>query len=705
MSIVVLTEKSSQIDPYAKALGTPKKKQGSVWVHSALLNADVQFVAASGHLFKLDGPEYYNDAWRDRNNYEQLPMVPQKFKARIKDARARASFNRIKQAITAADEVILATDPDQQGEVIGREILQRIPGGMEKCQRRLLNSSLTAKGALRSFENLVPMAKQEHLGAAGFLQNRLNWLIGMNLSRVGGIQLKKRGYYFPVAAGTVKTPTLALVVANDQEIKHFKEAPYWQIELTDQANQQRFKAQPSRHFSIEDEAKQALAQVTDTLTIKSVNQVEQHRLPPKLFNLTALQGYAAKKWGYSGTEVLETMEHLYKDLAITSYPRTESTVIEDAEFDYLKANFNDYTATLNLKMAMQVPDARPEFVKTTTDGHPALIPTDKVADLSQLTERERRCYGAVVKRTLLMFAGDCVLDKTVVKGTAGTEQIYEATGQQFKDLGWTEFNVVKTENRELPSYQQGQQVKIEAALVEGKTKIPQRITEGVLFSKLFPQYNLGTPATRAGIVSELIEKNHYIEVKGKRRELYPTSDGINMVAFWQGTLLTDLKLAKSWQDIFDKVIQGNMQPDRYQEQMVEALTDIVADYRTKKPDLPIAPKQHTSYEFKPLTPAVKCPKCHRGELGLLVAKGEQNNQFYACSQKKCHFSLPNKYSGIALTSELVRQLATKKQTDWLPEVKSSQGKVYRNQVAFILSEKLKLKWTFKQIAKKTERTD
>lgn len=695
MTIVVLTEKNSQIAPYANALGQPKKNKGIVTVQSALLKDDVQFVAASGHLFRLDSPEDYQESWGDRNNYDQLPMVPTKFKTRINDSRAQATFNKIKTAVENADEVILATDPDQQGEVIGREILGKITGGMAKCQRRLLNSSLTAKGALRSFENLVPVEQQDNLGQAGLLQNHLNWLVGMNLSRVGGIQLKQRGYFFPVAAGTVKTPTLALVVANDNAISSFKETPYWQIELKDPNANQVFKAQPVRHFSTKDEAESAISQLNGQLIINAIESEQKRRRPPKLFNLTALQGYAAKKWGYSGTQVLESMEHMYKDLAITSYPRTESTVIEAAEFDYLKENFDDYIALLKLGISMQKPNPRPQVVAETTDGHPALIPTDKLADLDKLSERERNLYGAVVNRTLLMFAGDCRFNKTTVKGTAGTQQVYEATGHHFEVLGWSEFDPIKTEDQELPAYQEGQVVEVKPALIEGKTKIPKRITEGQLFASLFPKYNLGTPATRANIVTELIEKNQYLEVRGKRRELFPTDDGRNMVAFWQGTMLTDLKLAKAWQDIFDRVIQGNMDADLYQAKMIDALKQLVTIYQTKRPDLPIKPKPHKHYDFQALEQDIVCPKCHIGKLGLLV-EAESAKKFYACANKKCKFTLPSSYSGISLTPALIAELVVDGQTGWLPAVKSGKGKEYRDQVAFQLDQKYKLKWKFKE---------
>ncbi|WP_288528761.1 type IA DNA topoisomerase [uncultured Secundilactobacillus sp.] len=705
MTIVVLTEKNEQIKPYAAAVGQgpAKKIKGIATVESPLLGDTVQFVAASGHLFKLVAPEAYNPAWADRRNYQQLPVVPPQFKVVIKDARTQTSFNRIKQAITQADAVILATDPDQQGETIGREILAHIPGGLAKCQLRLLNSSLTAKGARKSFEHLVPMDQQAHLGEAGELQNHLNWLVGINLSRVAGIQLRQRGYYFNVAAGTVKTPTLALIVANDEAIKNFKSQPFWQLQLVDMAHEQAFHCVPTRHFNTPAEAQAVAATLNTELTIQKINEKPYRKTPPKLFNLTSLQGYAAKKWGYSGQEVMETMERLYKDLHLTSYPRTDSVTIEAAEFNYLKAQFKDYLPLSHWDFAMSVGEPRDKVVVKDTGGHPALIPTDQIGQLAQLTERERRLYRAVIDRTLLMFAPDCQYLQVEVQGSAGTDQVFQATGRRYVDRGWTTVSGLALQEKILPDYQVGQQLPVTVKLIEGQTKCPKRLTESQLYSQIFPKYNLGTSATRAAILTELIEKNQYVTETGQQRELRPTDSGRIMVAFWQGTLLTDLKLAKTWQDVFDRVISGEMAAGDYQQRMVDVLRQLTQVYQTRQPELPVPPTEHAHYDAQRLTPPVPCPQCRRGKVQKLIDVQDQK-AFYACDNTKCHWSLPTLFSGVELTDLLVRQLIEHGRTDWLPQVVSSKGKQFKNQVAFKLDDQKKVAWVFKPRALSTSKT-
>lgn len=701
LTTIVLTEKKEQIIPYATALGTPVRVNGVVTVNSSLLNDEVQFVAANGHLFKLVAPEFYRREWQDRNNYELLPLIPEKFKVATNSSRALKSFNKIKKAISAADEVILATDPDQQGEVIGREILEKIPGAMDKCKLRLLNSSLTATGARRSFENLVPMAQQDHLGEAGELQNHLNWLVGINLSRVASIQLQKRGYYMPAAAGTVKTPTLALIVDNDNTISQFRSQPFWQVQLSDSKAGVNFDCDPVHHFNKLIEAENLKNQLKSTLVIKKVDKEKRRKVPPKLFNLTSLQGYAAKNWGYSGQQVLETLERMYKDLHITSYPRTDSTVIEAAEFDYLKDKFDDYLGVSHWDFVMQVSQPRAKVVVANTGGHPALIPTDKVANLRKLTEIERRLYQAVVDRTLLMFANDCSFQQVEVRGTAGTEQIFVKRGRQYVDRGWADVSHVELTDQHLPAYQVGQEVTVESVILEDKTKVPARITEGQLFDKLFPKYNLGTPATRASILTELIEKNHYVEVKGKQRELWPTDNGRIMVSFWKGTMLTDLKLAKTWQDVFKRVIDGKTSATDYEAQMKHVLKQLTEEYRTKQPLLSIEPKPHKNYEKNALSIDAVCPKCLKGEIELFSPVGE-GLAFYGCSNQDCRFTLPTVYCSVAINEPMIRALVQNGQTDWLPKVVSGKGKEFVNKVAFKLDAHRKLSWLFKASVQEKE---
>jgi len=204
---------------------------------------------------------------------------------------------------------------------------------------RLLNSSLTAVGARNSFENhLVDPATTAAKGAAGKLQNEINWLYGMNMSRVAMHQLRERGYRFPVSAGTVQTPLLTLVVENDRDIREFKSHRFWLLGLEDKANHIKFHHINNRHFNSADEAQNA-SQGVNSAVVKEVEAKDKVKTPPALFSLGDLQAYAADKWGYSSKSVLETMQHLYDDLHVTSYPRTESEVIEREEFEYLKAGY------------------------------------------------------------------------------------------------------------------------------------------------------------------------------------------------------------------------------------------------------------------------------------------------------------------------------------------------------------------------------
>ena len=686
-----LTEKGNQVDPYAKALGTPHKKDGVVIVQSELLNDEVHFVHAQGHLFQQYQPQEYNPAWADRNDYSQLPLLPKQFEVKPQNKWANQQFQLIKKEVMAADGVILATDADNQGENIGREILERIPGGLDKLKYRLLNSSLTAVGARNSFENhLVDPATTAAKGAAGKLQNEINWLYGMNMSRVAMHQLRERGYRFPVSAGTVQTPLLTLVVENDRDIRDFKSHRFWLLGLEDEANHIKFHHINNHHFNSADEAKNA-AQGVNSAVVKEVEAKDKVKTPPALFSLGDLQAYAADKWGYSSKSVLETMQHLYDELHVTSYPRTESEVIEREEFDYLKAGYQGYMGLLDKDWPLSNPEPREKVVVADAGGHPALIPTDKLADLSTLKPKEKNLYLAVVERTMLMFAADQTYATQTVKLADTTGEEFVAKGKQIQVAGWTELVHQKpTKDVILPVYEEGQVVPVKPVITDDVTKKPTRITESKIIKQLAPKYSLGTPATQAGILDELITKRKYIEVKGKKRELYPTDAGRITVDFWQGTTLTDLKSAKAWQDVFKRVEKGDIQAEAYLKKIKQLLTNQVEVYRTKQPEISIAPPERADYATQLFMPELVCPKCHKGKVGLVTRTANSGTkEWYGCDNPKCKFSLPKVFFSQALDEPLIRELCQLGKTKVFADLVDSKQRHYRNKVYFQLEPKSK----------------
>jgi DNA topoisomerase-3 len=207
---------------------------------------------------------------------------------------------------------------------------------------------------------------------------------------------------------------------------------------------------------------------------------------------------------------------------------------------------------------------------------------------------------------------------------------------------------------------------------------------------LAPKYSLGTPATQAGILDELITKRKYIEVKGKKRELYPTDAGRITVDFWQGTTLTDLKSAKAWQDVFKRVEKGDIQAEAYLKKIEQLLTNQVEVYRTKQPEISIAPPEQADYATQLFMPELVCPKCHKGKVGLVTRTANSGTkEWYGCDNPKCKFSLPKVFFSQALDEPLIRELCQLGKTKVFADLVDSKQRHYRNKVYFQLEPKSK----------------
>ncbi|MGC4387014.1 DNA topoisomerase, partial [Streptococcus suis] len=159
--------------------------------------------------------------------------------------------------------------------------------------------------------------------------------------------------------------------------------------------------------------------------------------------------------------------------------------------------------------------------------HYAIIPTELVPNLDDLSTDEELIYTTVTKRTLLMFSSDYHYQSTQVLLTNGN-QTFKATGTVTKSLGWRSYVSIKAEDKEIPAYQEGQKIAVLPKQVKRMTKPPTRISESILLKKLLPKYNLGTSATRDGMI-DLIQRKGYVTKDKKTGQFFPTERGRQLI--------------------------------------------------------------------------------------------------------------------------------------------------------------------------------
>ncbi|EPU31292.1 type IA DNA topoisomerase [Streptococcus agalactiae] len=573
MVTVILAEKENQAAAYAESLGSASKK-GKVHIvkQTPYFSDEVHIIAAEGHLFEYGLPK---DNW----DLDKLPLVDVSFKQTLKqDKVSKEIFKQIYQEVTAADQVIIGTDSDREGERIAYSILSHIPEGRNKVTERLWVNSLTTRALQKAFQNLREPIETYNYYLEAEARAQSDWLVGMNLSPLVTLELQKRGRLpkgNSLSVGRVQTPGVRLICENDLAIQNFRPETYWKLQLQDKETEISFsnKEKYSDSELILAQARQLKA----ISIVSSVEMEEKQRAAPHLFNLSDIQGLAAKQWGFEPTKTENLIESLYLKKYL-SYPRTDTRFITEEEFDYLKNYLKSYQEVINCSFEAVNLEPRENYVnpeKVAKTSHYALIPTENIPNLVTLKPDERLIYEAVVRRTLLMFAADCRYSTTTVE-VENQGLVFKTTGRQMFDPGWAAFSQQKLKGDiELPDYRVGDQIETKVIIVEGMTKPPKRITESQLISDILPKYGLGTQATRATML-QTIQDRGYITKDKKTGQLFPTNKAYLLIHYLYDNEFASPETTGGWELFLSQIGEGEINPREFVDAIKEKLAAQIA---------------------------------------------------------------------------------------------------------------------------------
>lgn len=580
MKTVIVSEKDDQARKTANALGH-FDKIGQVYVLSQtdLLEGEVHVVAADGHLFEYTAPE---NNWK----LENLPLVDVSFKMQLKKAEKgrrknfggdpEKCFATIYQEVQAADRVIIGTDSDREGERIAYSILSRIPGGKKKIWKRLWLNSMTKKAIRQAFQNLREPEETYNYFLEAEARAQSDWLVGMNLSPLVTLELQQagqvpwgKGQAFSV--GRCQTPVVRVICENDLAIRNFSPRLYWKLQLEDKNNGQVFFCK-EKYFDSE-EAFEATRSLSSNSLVSSVERRKVQQQAPQLFDLASLQDYASKRWKIEAKQTESLLESLYLKGYVT-YPRTRTRYITDYEFDYLKMLVQAYQEVLSSTFELVHLEARKTYVdasKIRNDSHHAIIPTETIPDFFSLQPEERLIYEAVTRRTLLMFAADCVYETSTVR-LKNQDLEFVAKGRRMVDLGWAAVaNLSVRKDIELPIYQIDSLVPSSISVQEGVTKPPKRITESMLLSEIFPRYGIGTPATQ-GTIIETIQARGYVTKDKKTGQFLPTNKAYLLINYLYDNEFADPETTGGWESFLAQIGEGAINPREFVDGIKEKLT-------------------------------------------------------------------------------------------------------------------------------------
>jgi Topoisomerase IA len=438
MTTLYLAEKPSQARDIAEAIGLTKRANGYLEVVGG------KVTWALGHLLEQAMPEEYDAKWGGRWSFDVLPMIPDVWKVTV--ARNKSSQVKvIKALLKEAKEVVIATDAGREGELIAREILAycKYRGPI----KRLWTSSLVKSDIQKALKALKPGSATEPLYEAALARQRADWLYGMNGSRAVTLGAKQYGTTYPV--GRVQTPTLAMVVRREWEIRNFVPQAYFVLEADVQtAAGHKFVMQhaPAEDQRIRDrkEADRRKKQAEGARAPLKVVKTSGKEAPPLPYTLPALQKDANKVLGLSARDTLKIAQELYEAKAIT-YPRTDCPFLASSQTAEIEPTLTRLSAVfpdaVKAVRSAGVTARSSTFDDSKLTDHHGIVPTMQSVALSGMAFQ---LFALISERYLRTLAPDCHFDKTTVTLDANGVP-FKATGKTITDPGFRTVRIISTD--------------------------------------------------------------------------------------------------------------------------------------------------------------------------------------------------------------------------------------------------------------------
>ncbi|WP_247907402.1 DNA topoisomerase 3 [Streptococcus anginosus] len=565
---LVIAEKPSVAISIAKVIGANKKKDGYYEGNGYRVSWCV------GHLIQMANPDAYDEKYA-KWNMADLPIIPREYKYEVAKA-TKKQFNILKKLMNGKeiDMVINACDAGREGEAIFRLVYNEAK--CKKKMQRLWISSMEDSAIKEGFDNLTDGKDYDNLFESAQARAIADWLVGMNISRLYSC-LYQQNY----SVGRVQTPTLAMIVKRDDEIANYQKEKYYTVELSTNG----FTLSTDR---IDDEvaAEQLISLVGDKIEITDVIQKEKITKPDLPFDLTTLQRECNKYFGYSAKQTLDYAQSLYEKKLIT-YPRTDSRCLTE---DMIVSTVNNILG----KNDFDIERIKVVFNSKKVTDHHAIIPTisSLKEDVSELPPSEAKVYFLISDKFHASVGYPLIENITkIVAEFDGFE--FTSTGKVIKDEGFRkylkEYKSKKSEDAVLPDVSVGDVLSIENKEIKEKfTQPPKHFTEDTLLKSMeiagndalekgveVERKGLGTPATRAGIIENLIYKGF---VERDNKNLVTTHKGISLITIVSDTFKSAETTAK-WEMELTEIAQGKSSKEEFLEAIENEIKEVVLTYR------------------------------------------------------------------------------------------------------------------------------
>lgn len=650
--MLILCEKPSVARQVAQALGRYTQKDGYIEAGGYLITW------AFGHLLEIDdriAPEKWS--------LDTLPVLPERFLYRPKDSSSGKQLKVIKELLKRVDVVANFGDAGREGELLIRLILQ-FYGWKGKTLRLWTSLALTPEVIKKELKNLKPAEEFDSLYWSALARQHADWIVGINLTRA--VSLKATEGLWSV--GRVQTPTLALIVQRDLQIENFRPEPYVVIKALFEKEGRSYEGvllakenagdRPAEGDDNEEEredygryafkpekAKKILEELQrlDKAHVEKVIKKVQKEYPPNLFSLTSLQRHMNRAFGWKAQKTLDLLQKLY-EAGYVSYPRTDAEYMGEENKDLVK----EVLKKLNREDLLPAVDrvGKRVFDNSKLTDHHAIIPLKN----GEVEGEGGLLFKEVVKRFLAVFYPPHEYESLIVLTKAG-QYLFESRGKRVIAQGWKEL-YGEAKDKLLPELKEKDPVKVKEIKPERRfTQPPQHYTEAELL-KVMEKLSLGTPATRAGIIENLKDRE-YVRVQGK--SLISTSKGRELIKKLEDSRVASPEMTGEWEQRLDRIYKNRLGFRGYKE-FLESIKNFTSEEVCK------VKEKDFSYQKEPVG---KCPKCR--------ADVVERAKSYSCTG--CDFVLWKEFLGRQINFKQA-QMLLEGNTVQMKGLKSKAGKVF-----------------------------
>ncbi len=629
---------------------------------------------AFGHLFSLADVEAYSDVKSEekpRWTMSNLPCFPKRFEFEIKkdanhktDKGAEKQFSIIKALCNRedVDTIVNAGDADREGEIIVRTCIEKALLGEKKLKRIWLPDQ-TPQTVREALETLKDESEYDNLANEGYARTYIDWLYGVNLTRYATL---RSGTLLRV--GRVIVPIVKAIYDRDMAIRNFVPDVYYAVVSSAQTGGETIELTSKQKFSKEElnKAKEHCNKYNNEKAIVTAKKKKKDKLSPgKLYSLTKLQNYLGKRFKMSMAESLEILQGLYEKGYVT-YPRTNSEYLATAEKGKIKTILQ---SVKELGYPVEFKDEKRIFDDSKIESHSALTPTYKIPDKNRLSENEMKVYSSIMRRFVAVFcAEECIVEKTEITVSVGEFEEFSLKGTVIAKPGWTAFDSYTKKDKILPTLEKGDEVNIDFHPVEKETSPPKHYTIETLnnylknpfkdekqqlgeketeeeeYKAMFEGLELGTEATRTGIIDNA-RKSEYILLKKDTYSILPA--GEHLVESLSRMSISMDKFKTSQMGVaLKKVFRGENSVDDAVELVKGEIASVFENVNEKDPNF-----DGFAGDF-----VGKCPLCGN--------EVKRTRFGYGCSGYKdgCKFSFGNVICGRVISFENARLLLEKGET-------------------------------------------